>query len=136
MSQVSTPRVPEHVVEGSNAARRSQQTGPLAVSQRSGIHVTTTLAASVGVTQAVASTYPEPEVSPLQLASTTRSPARPPLIPDLYIDKLVAYLPAKEGWMTRKTHKYVGVGNAYLVSDHEAHTVPDPVVRLTIPESC
>ncbi|GMF41690.1 unnamed protein product [Phytophthora fragariaefolia] len=115
MSQVSTPRVPEHVVEGSNAARRSQQARPLAVSQRSGIHVAATLAASVGVTQAVASTDPESEVSPLQLAPTTRSPTRPPLIPDLYSDTIVAFSPAKEGWMTRKTHKYVGVGNVYLV---------------------
>ncbi|GMF37304.1 unnamed protein product [Phytophthora fragariaefolia] len=49
MNQVSTPRVPEHVVEGPNAARRSQHAGPLVVSQHSGIHVTTTLAASVGV---------------------------------------------------------------------------------------
>ncbi|GMF57952.1 unnamed protein product [Phytophthora fragariaefolia] len=114
MSQVSTPRVPERVVGGSNAARRSQQAEPLAVSHRSGIHVTTTLAASVGVTQAVVSTDPEPEVSPLQLAPTTRS-KRPPLIPDLYINTLVAFSPAMEGWMTRKTHKYVGVGNAYLV---------------------
>ncbi|GMF23297.1 unnamed protein product [Phytophthora fragariaefolia] len=111
MSQVSTPSVPERVVDGSNAARRSQQAGSLALSQRNGIHVTATLAASVGVTQAVASTDPEPEVSPLQLAPTTR----PPVIPDLYIDTLVAFSPAKEGWMPRKTHKYVGVGNAYLV---------------------
>ncbi|GMF35137.1 unnamed protein product [Phytophthora fragariaefolia] len=107
MSQVSTSRVPERVVEGFNAARRSQQAGSVAVSQRSDIDVTTTLAASVGVTQAVASTDPEPKVSPLQLAPTTRCPTRPPLIPDLYIDTLVAFSPAKEGWMTRKTHKYV-----------------------------
>ncbi|KAJ8542537.1 hypothetical protein ON010_g12276 [Phytophthora cinnamomi] len=83
MSQVSTPSVPERVVEGSNAARRSQQAGLLAVSQRSGIHVTTTLAASVDVTPAAAITDPEPEVSPQQLAPTTRSPTRTPLIPEL-----------------------------------------------------
>ncbi|GMF43329.1 unnamed protein product [Phytophthora fragariaefolia] len=84
-------------------------------SQRRGIQVTTTHAASVGVTTVVASTDPEPEVSPQQLAPTTRSPTRPPLIPDLYINTLVAFSPAKEGWMTRKTHKYVGAGNAYTV---------------------
>ncbi|GMF48715.1 unnamed protein product [Phytophthora fragariaefolia] len=135
MSQVITPRVPERVVEGSNAARRSQQAGLLAVSQRSDIHATTTLAASVGVTQAVASTDPEPDVFPQQLAPTARSSTRPPLIPDLYIDTLVTFSQAKEGWVARKTHKYVGVENAYLVarvSDHEAHIGPDPVVRLTI----
>ncbi|KAL3664956.1 hypothetical protein V7S43_010132 [Phytophthora oleae] len=37
------------------------------------------------------------------------------MIPDLYVDNLVAFSPAKEGWTLRKKDKYVGVGNAYLV---------------------
>jgi hypothetical protein len=45
------------------------------------------------------------------------SPARPPLIPGLYVDTLVAFSPEKEGWTKRKKtkEKYAGVGSAYLI---------------------
>ncbi|GMF48946.1 unnamed protein product [Phytophthora fragariaefolia] len=45
------------------------------------------------------------------------SPARPPLIPALYVDTLVAFSPEKEGWTKRQKtkDKYVGVGSSYLV---------------------
>ncbi|GMF58943.1 unnamed protein product [Phytophthora fragariaefolia] len=56
--------------------------------------------------------------TPLMGARPSRtSPARPPLIPSLYIDTLVAFSPEKEGWTKRQKtkDKYVGVGSSYLV---------------------
>ncbi|GMF39068.1 unnamed protein product [Phytophthora fragariaefolia] len=57
--------------------------------------------------------------SPATPSAATRrnSLARPPLIPGLYVDTLVAFSPEKEGWTKRKKtkDKYVGVGSAYLV---------------------
>ncbi|KAG3002463.1 hypothetical protein PC128_g18047 [Phytophthora cactorum] len=46
-----------------------------------------------------------------------KSPTRPPLIPDMYVDTLVAFAPEKEGWTKRQNtkDKYIGVGSAYLV---------------------
>ncbi|KAE9036198.1 hypothetical protein PR003_g11085 [Phytophthora rubi] len=43
--------------------------------------------------------------------------ARPPLIPALYVNTLVAFAPEKEGWTKRQKtkDKYVGVGSSYLV---------------------
>ncbi|KAE8888963.1 hypothetical protein PF005_g956 [Phytophthora fragariae] len=45
------------------------------------------------------------------------SSARPPLIPALYVNTLVAFAPEKEGWTKRQKtkDKYVGVGSSYLV---------------------
>ncbi|KAE8992997.1 hypothetical protein PF005_g20578 [Phytophthora fragariae] len=57
--------------------------------------------------------------SPATPSAGTRrnSPARPPPIPGLYVDTLVAFSPEKEGWTKRKKtkDKYAGVGSAYLV---------------------
>uniref|UniRef100_H3GQV3 PiggyBac transposable element-derived protein domain-containing protein n=1 Tax=Phytophthora ramorum TaxID=164328 RepID=H3GQV3_PHYRM len=57
--------------------------------------------------------------SPATPSAGTRrnSLTRPPPIPGLYVDTLVAFSPEKEGWTKRKKakDKYAGVGSAYLV---------------------
>ncbi|GMF33523.1 unnamed protein product [Phytophthora fragariaefolia] len=61
-----------------------------------------------------------------------------PSVLSIYVDTLVAFLPAKEGFITQKK-KYAGVGNAFLVGRVpalEKVVVSDELVGLAIPEAC
>eukprot|EP00644_Phytophthora_capsici_P006303 jgi/Phyca11/117255/e_gw1.32.446.1 len=75
------------------------------------------LATSTEVTAEVATEQDLASPVAASIGTPRRNPARPPLIPALYVNTLVAFSPAKEGWTKRQKakDKYPGVGNAYLV---------------------